>query len=217
MKRIKSASRASLLQRYVFLTILAGVACLSVGCTKAAAPPKAAPSRPSDIKVEVRDGGPIVVTTSSAEFQMLPSGFLQATLLKEGKRLTLDEPGVGSAAGSDYIVHEGKDLEFVPDFGSAKTLDAIGKLGRGKRVEISAHPLAPAGMAIERTTVIETYDDFPNIALVSIAYKNTGTTDFQIDQAIVQQHHFSAKQADAKAQPFDEPSPLTSAMRRSSW
>ena len=34
--------------------------------------------------------GPIVVTTSAAEFKILPSGLVQATLLKDGKRLSLD-------------------------------------------------------------------------------------------------------------------------------
>ena len=56
------------------------------------------------------------MSTSGTKFQILPSGFLQATLLKDGKRLTLDEPGVGSTGGSDSIVHEGKELDFVPDF-----------------------------------------------------------------------------------------------------
>src|SRR5271165_298625 len=169
MKRIELCGLGRLPQLFSFsLSII--FAGLMLGCSKPAAHPKAAVSRPSDITVEVRGGGPIVVTTSAAEFQILASGFLQATLLKDGKRLTLDEPGVGSAAGSDYIVHDGEDLEFVPDFGSARVLEATGKLGRGKRVEIAAHPLAPAGTAVERTLVMEVYDDFPNIALVSIAY-----------------------------------------------
>jgi len=189
---------------YVVVAItLGGFGGLTLSCSKPAVRPKAAASRPSDIQVELRGGGPIVVTTKAAEFQILASGFLQATLLKDGKRLTLDEPGVGSAAGSDYIVHDGEDLEFVPDFESAKVLEATGKLGRGKRVEIVAHPLAPAGIAVERTLVMEVYDDFPNIALVSIAYKNVGTTDFQINQVVTQQHRFSAKLVDAKAQPYD--------------
>ena len=180
-----------------FLVILSIAATgLMLSCSKPAELPKVAASRTpdtkSDIKVEVRDGGPVVVTTGAAEFQVLPSGFLQATLLKDGKRLTLDEPGVGSAAGSDYIVHDGKDLEFVPDFGAAKVLEASGKLGRGKRVEIPAHALAPAGMGLERTLVLEVYDDFPNIALVGVAYKNVGTTDFKIDEVVTQQHRFSS-------------------------
>ena len=183
--------------------IFAGFAGLMLSCAKPAVPPKAPPSRPSEIKVEVRDGGPLLITTSTAEFQILPSGFLQATLLKDGKRLTLDEPEVGSTGGSDSIVHEGKELDFIPDFAQAKVLEGAGKLGRGKRVEISARPLAPAGMDIERMLVVETYDDFPNIALVSSTYKNVGTTDFQVDQVWMQHHRFNAKQTDAKAQPYD--------------
>jgi alpha-galactosidase len=205
MKRIDIGrhGRGSLPQWYSFILgiTFAGLAGLTLSCSKPAAQPKAAPSRPSDIKVEVRDGGPVVLTSSAAEFQILPSGFLQATLLKDGKRLTLDEPGVGSAAGSDYVIHEGQDLEFVPDFAQAKVLEATGKLGRGKRIEIPAHPLAPSGIAIERTVVVELYDDFPQIAIVSVAYKNSGTTDFQIDQVVTQQHRFNSHEV--KTQPYD--------------
>ncbi len=204
MMRIACSRRGSLPSLYSFLNVLvAGAVLLMASCTKPSLQPKAEPSRPSDIKVEVRDGGPVVVTTIAAEFQILPSGFLQATLLKDGKRLTLDEPSVGSTGGSDSIVHEGKELDFVPDFGQAKVLEASGKLGRGKRIEIPARPLAPAGVAIERRLVVEAYDDFPNIALVSSTYKNVGSTDFQIDQVWMQQHRFSATQVDANAHPYD--------------
>lgn len=186
---------------FMSATLLAGVAVLLISCARPTAEPKAVPSRPSDIKVEVRDGGPLIVTTSSAEFEILPSGFMQATLLKDGRRLTLDEPGVGSAGGSDSIVHDGKELDFVPDFGRAKVLESSAKLGRGKRVEIPARPQAPGGPDIERMLVVEAYDDFPNIALVSATYKNIGTTDFQIDQVWMQQHRFNNHEV--KEHPYD--------------
>src|SRR5271165_4894966 len=201
MKRIELCGLGRLPQLFSFsLSII--FAGLMLGCSKPAAHPKAAVSRPSDITVEVRGGGPIVVTTSAAEFQILPSGFLQATLLKDGKRLTLDEPGVGSTGGSDSIVHEGKEFDFVPDFAQAKVLEGSGKLGRGKRIEIPGRPLAPAGVGIERMLVVEAYDDFPNIALVSTTYKNVGTADFQMDQVWMQEHRFNAKQGDPNAQPY---------------
>jgi len=205
MKRVASYGHCKLPRFYSIIVIvsLAAAAGLMLSCSKPAAQPKPAPSRPSDIKVEVRDGGPVVLTTGAAEFQILPSGFVQATLLKDGKRLTLDEPEVGSAGGSDSIVHDGKELDFIPDFAQAKVLESVGKLGRGKRVEIPARPLAPAGVGIERMLVVETYDDFPNIALVSSTYKNVGTTDFKVDQVWMQQHRFNAQQADPKALPYD--------------
>ena len=200
MMRIRSRRRDSFLQLNSFLAVCVALGAL-VGCAKPPVQPKVPPSRPSDIKVEVRDGGPVVLTTSTAEFQLLPSGFLQATLLKDGQRLTLDEPEVGSAGGSDSIVHEGTELDFVPDFAQAKVLESIGKLGRGKRLEIPGRPLAAAGIPIERRLVVEVYDDFPNIALVSATYANVGNADFQIDQVWMQQHRFDAHEV--KEHPYD--------------
>ncbi|MGA7767099.1 MAG: alpha-galactosidase [Candidatus Sulfotelmatobacter sp.] len=200
MKRIRRDTWGRLPRFFSFILGIT-IAGLMLSCSKPPAQPKPAPSRLSDIKVEVRSGGPVVMTTSTAEFQILPSGFLQATLLKDGKRLTLDEPGVGSAGGSDSIVHAGEELDFIPDFEQARVVESSGKLGRGKRVEIPGRPLAPAGVAIERRLLVEVYDDFPNIALVSAAYTNVGTTDFQIDQVWMQQHRFNAYQV--KEQPYD--------------
>src|SRR3954468_22736153 len=188
---------------YLCLSICLALAITFLSCSKPAAPPKAPPSRPSDITVDVKDGGPVSITTVAAEFKILPSGFLQANLRQDDKRLTLDEPIVGSTGGSDSIIHEGKELDFVPDFSQAKVVEASGKLGRGKRVEIPAHPLAASGVPIERMLIVEAYDDFPGIALVSTSYKNTGTTDFHIDQVLMQQHRWNAQQVDAKAQPYD--------------
>ena len=195
------ASRYALFSLFI---IIIGVAMAFVSCTSKPAPqPKAPPYKPSDINVEVKDGGPVIITTTAAEFQILPSGFLQATLRLSDRRLTLDEPVVGSTGGNDSIMSEGKELDFVPDFAQTKVSEASGKLGRGKRVEIPAHPLAPSGTSIDRMLVVEAYDDFPGIALVSASYKNVGKSDFHIDQVLMQQHRFNAQQADAKLQPYD--------------
>jgi alpha-galactosidase len=191
-------------QRCVAAMLFSAFALLTPGCNSKPNVETKSASTLSAIKVEVRDGGPVIITTSAAEFQALPSGYLQATLLKDGKRATLDDPEAGSATGS-YLVHDGKDLEFIPDFSQTKVTEATGKLGRGKRIEVSAKPLAPAGVEIQRTAVVEVYDDFPGVALVSLTYKNTGTSDFKIDQAVAQRHRFNANVADAKAgtNPFD--------------
>jgi alpha-galactosidase len=202
-QRIEGTNAFRRVVYFIGLIAADGIVLLALSCTRTSVQTKGAASQPSDIKVEVRTGGPVVLTTSSAEFQILPSGFVQASLLKEGKKLTLDEPGAGSAAGSDYLIHEGKELQFIPDFGQAKVLEAIGKLGRGKRVEIPGHPLAPSGIEVQRTLEVEAYDDFPNIVLVSVVYKNVRASDFKIDQAVVQQHRFNATLVDAKAKPYE--------------
>jgi alpha-galactosidase len=198
MKRI--GTKISLPQLFSFISgiVVVGIALAMLSCSKPAVPSQPTALQPSDIKVEVREGGPIVLTTSAAEFQILPSGLVQATLLKDGKRLTLDDPSTGSAGGGDSISNEGKQLEFVSDFKQAKVVEASGKLGRGKRVEIPAHLVSPA---MDRTLVVEAYDDFPNVALVSVAYKNSGPADFRIDQVEMQQHRFDSHEA--KGHPYD--------------
>ena len=200
MKFVLPRGISPLVRSCVWTIALVVLCSLILSCSKQQAP-AGPPSRLSDIKVEVRDGGPVVVTTTAAEFQILPAGYLQATLLKDGQRLTLDEPDVGSAAGSGYVVHDGKDLEFIPDFQQAKVLEAQGKLGRGKRIEIPGRPLAPSGVDVERTVVVEVYDDFPNVALASVSYKNVGSADFQIDAIVTQQHRFNSHEV--KDRPYD--------------
>ncbi len=144
------------------LVSLMAVFLLSTGCTRPPARTEtAAPEPPSQIKVEVRPGGPIVLTTSAAEFQILPSGYIQAALLKGDQKLTLDQPGAG---GSDVLVLDGKPVQFTLNLGAAKVEDSVGKLGRGKRVEIPAQAQDPSASNIQRTLQVEVYDAFPSLA-----------------------------------------------------
>jgi alpha-galactosidase len=174
-------------------TLLSGLISMGVGCNKSSTP-TAEPSAPrlSSIKVDVQHGGPVVLTTGTAEFQVLSSGYVQGFLLKNGAKLSLDESRLGAPAESDYLVQDKKEIHFVLDFDQAKTTEATGKLGRGKHVEIPAHSLEPSGSAIQRTLQIDAYDDFPNVLLTSVDYKNAGSADFKIDRAIEQQHRFSS-------------------------
>jgi alpha-galactosidase len=180
--------------------LLTAVCLWIASCTHPPAKPEPAPAPPSQVKVEVRPGGPVILTTSSAEFQILPSGYIQAWLLKGDQRLTLDQPQAG---GSDLLVGEAKEVQFALDFGEAKVQDSLGKLGRGKRVEISARPPEGSGVHIQRTLRIEIFDDFPNVLLSSAEYKNTGAEEFRMTRVVEQQHRFSGSMTDKKAQPYD--------------
>ena len=56
------------------------------------------------------------VRTTEAEFDVLPSGYVQASLLKEGKKLTLDEPAKEAASPSDSVISGGKETDIALDF-----------------------------------------------------------------------------------------------------
>ena len=189
--------------------VLLSLIVMTIACSRFSQPAgdsaraKPGATRPSAIKVEVSDGGPVVLTTSTAQFQVLPDGYVQAALLKNGQKLTLDDPRAGTTSDSDYVIAGGKEIHFMLDFQQAKVLEAVGKMGVGKRVEIPARPLGPAGTAVQRTLFLEAYDDFPGILLTSVEYKNAGNSDLAVEKTVDQRHRLSAKLADAKAQPWD--------------
>jgi alpha-galactosidase len=154
--------------------------------------------------VTVNPGGPVVLKTATAEFDVLPSGYVQAFLIQDGKRLTLDEPEKEPSASSDYPVVGGKERrDFTFDFDHVKVTDARGKLGpRGKRVEITGRTSAEGAPTLEKTLAVEVYDDFPNLALTTVAYKNSGSSEVKLDRVVVQRHRLSASQADPKEPPY---------------
>ncbi len=158
----------------------------------------------SGVAVTLNPGGPIVLRTSTAEFDVLPSGYVQAFLVKDGKRLTLDEPEGGPSASSDYLWSSGKEIRnFALDFDHVKVSDARGKVGpRGKRIEVKARSSDEAAAGIERTLAVEVYDDFPNLALTTAAYKNVGSTELKLDQAVTQRHRLNASLVDSQAPPY---------------
>jgi len=187
------------------IPVLISVMLLSVACNRMQTKPKSKepPSQPSAIKVEIKPGGPLILTTGAASFEVAPSGYIQAFLVRDGKRLTLDDPKPGQPADSDYLLHDGKEIHFVLEFDQAKVLESMGKLGRGKHIEILAHPLGLPGISVQRTLTLEAFDDFPNLLLSTVDYKNTGSADFAVDRVVEQQHRFNAKLADSKAQPWE--------------
>jgi alpha-galactosidase len=174
------------MKRHGFVLIIF-LALAGVSCNKPAQ--TAAPQNPrtSAIKVDTQAGGPIVLTTSKAEFHVLPSGALQAFLLKSGSKLTLD----ATSPDSPHISQNGKAIHFTFDLNHATVNEASGKLGPGKRVDIPAH--GHESPDVQATLHVEVYDDFPNLALTSAEYKNAGTTDFKIDTAIAQDHRFDGR------------------------
>ncbi|MFI5103254.1 MAG: hypothetical protein ACHP9V_07810, partial [Terriglobales bacterium] len=163
---------------------------------------KPEPTQPSTINVDVKDGGPVVLTTSAAEFQVTPDGYVQASLLKDGQKLSLDEPDVGAPADSDFVRVGGKDVHFTLDFEQAEVHEAIGKMGVGKRVEIPARPLGSSGTDLQRVLALEVYDKFPNILLSTVEYKNTGASDVAIEKSVNQRRRLNARLGDAKAHPW---------------
>lgn len=158
---------------------------------------------PSTVTVTAGNQGAMTITTRAAEFELLPTGYLRAGLLKDGKKLTLDEPETESQAFGDSVVIAGKEIRgFTFALGRARTLPPeIIPNARGKRVEVSGRPAQSDQPSLETTLAVEVYDDFPEVAVSTVAFKNTGTSDMQIDRVVAQRHRLNAALADPQASP----------------
>jgi alpha-galactosidase len=174
------------------------------GCEERTAPP-AEISVPSQVIVTVNKGGPVVIKTSAAEFQVLGPGYVKAILVQSGRWLTLDEPeAAGKVLPGDQVAISGKTSgEFALDFENVRVLDARGKLGaRGKRIEITGKDTRDRGVGLEETLAIEVYDDFPGLALTTVTYRNVGAEDKRLERILFQQHRLDASLTDSQVPPY---------------
>ncbi len=188
----------------VMLLLLVGAAGYP-GCSKA--PPAAVEDAAlrSAITVAAPAGEPITLKSAAAEFDILPSGYIQPFLLQNEKRLALDEPEAGSAASSDALVSAGKEIrDFTLDFSHAKISASRGKLGtRGQRVEITGRGSTAEAAGIEKLLAVEVYDDFPSLALTTVTYKNVGSKAIKLDRVVTERRRLNASLADPTAAPYD--------------
>ena len=123
-----------------------------------------------------------VLQSPVAEFRVLPSGYVEAVLRSKGGRLQLDD---GGAEAGDRLWIDGHAVAPVPYRLSGTPSD--------RRAELHA---SVEGGSIEKTLVVQLSDDAPNLAVVSIEYRNLGKVPIHIDRIEFDRHRFNARLAD---------------------
>jgi alpha-galactosidase len=186
---------ASVVQRLVLICLLSMFA-----CQNGSSPGTTGPSK---IVVTVNPGGPVTIRTTSAEFAVLPSGYVQAYLLEQGKRLTLDDPI--SSESSNWVTVAGKEIaDFALDFAHVKVSAVHGKIGeQGKRIEITGRGKSENGGALEESLGFEAYDDFPGLLVTSTSYKNPGNKPISLEKVVANDHQLNASLADPSVPPYE--------------
>jgi alpha-galactosidase len=151
----------------------------------------------SGVRVE-RAVGSIVLRTPSAAFTVLPSGGVQAQLLRDGRSLGLDVRGDAAWAGAE-VQAAGRVLRPAFDLPRAQVGESSGLLGsRAQRVEVPGH----AG-DLEATLAVEVADDFPGLALVRLAMRNAGTAPVKIERVSFLRRRLDATRAGKASAPSD--------------
>ena len=171
------------------LAVLATLGVLSGGVVPAA--------RAEAVAVTREATGPIVLRTSATEFRLPASGELRGALRSGDAWLSLQEPG---GPGDGVLIAGESTGTFALDLAGAVVTGVQGSLGAGKRVTVRGRA-SVAGL--EKSLVVEVYDDFPGLALSTVTYHNAGTRELRLERVVQQAHRLSASLVDAKAAPFE--------------
>jgi alpha-galactosidase len=143
----------------------------------------------STVTVTSAAEGPLLIKTSAAEFDVLPSGYVRAFLLKDGRRLTLDALDDSKGARDPSL---GRDRpEPVSDPGPPKVADIRGPLGRGKRVEL----LSRGADGLEETVGVEVTEDFPTLAVRTLTIRNASAVALRLGPILTERHRLEASLA----------------------
>jgi alpha-galactosidase len=180
-------------------TFIAALAVCATGCAKKSAPASPAPSpQVSQVHTSSTADG-VVISTPAAEFVISPTGYVSAKLISDNKRLSLDDAGNDSGI---EVTAAGKQLPDVTfDVAHPQISDPHGRLGtKGKRVELAGKG---ASGDVQETLVVEVYDEFPGVALVSAAVKNSSQSPMKLDTIDLDRHRLNASLVDSQAPPHD--------------
>jgi len=162
--------------------------CLSVtGCQKKDETKALPPAAKSAIVVKVSSES-VTVSTPSAEFRLTPSGALTASLAGATGGTSLEDK---SGDFSQVVSLARKEHSGVLlDLARAQVRETSGKLGTlGKHIEITG---TIPETDLTETLELEVYDDFPNLALLSLSIRNLGQSDVSLDWVTLQRHQFAA-------------------------
>jgi alpha-galactosidase len=190
-RRFFATGAASMWVAFAVLLLLAS------GCGKHTAvnPP---PPKTEESRVHVAaTANAVVVDTPAAEFAIAPSGYVAASIVTEGRKLSLDDAGADSGV---KVTAAGKELPPAAfDVAHPRISEPHGPLGtKGKRIEVTS---ANAAAGLEESLVVEVYDEFPKVGLVSATIRNTGKSAVQLDAVDLDRHRFNASLADPEAAP----------------
>jgi alpha-galactosidase len=159
-----------------------------VGCrsNKEASPKSSAAAAPSvaDVRYSAQA---VIVRTPSAEFTLTRAGDLIGTLLKDTGAVTLDAKSMD--AGQVLTVGQKDYSRVILNTENARVRPATGKLGLGKQVDVTGKI---PGTDLEETVTLEVYDAFPNLAIVSLRFENTGNKDASLESVVFQRHSFAS-------------------------
>lgn len=139
------------------------------------------------------------ISTKTARFDILRSGYIRAQILTSGRMLSLDHPNETSRT---TIVVNGREIrDFELNCAEVRASAASGRLGaNGRKFEVTAR--SKSLPQLEERLVYEEYENLPHVIITTADWRNSGNTDLTIANTTFQVQRLDAAQADRAVRPY---------------
>jgi len=105
---------------------------------------------------------------------------------------------------SHFVVVNGEELTgFVVNYDSIKVLPVENEFGKGKNLILKGVAKLKDGTPIEKTLIVGLYEKYPNAAIISAIYKNFGTSNVIVDEAVSNYLIMDSSVDEPGIKPFD--------------
>jgi alpha-galactosidase len=152
--------------------------------------------------VEKEALGKIALESPAARFEIDSNGVIRAYLLKDGRRLSLDDPGGDTAFLADSVFSGGKEVaKPVLDLPHATMSDP--EKSPGRRIQMAGRVEVSQGVVLEKQQVVEVQDRFPGLAILRINYRNAGSKTLALDKVRTISRHLNAGLTQPAYPPYD--------------
>lgn len=109
-----------------------------------------------------------------------------------------------NARPSHFIVADGEEIkEFAVDYGQLKVETVETEFGKGRKLCIKGISETKKGIQIEKTLWVELYDKYPDVAIMTASYRNTGTSEIILEQSVSNYFLLDASTEDPQNNPYD--------------
>ncbi len=137
------------------------------------------------VSVEYQKGGDITIRAPKLSLQLNSRHALFVSLLFDNRELSLTYKSQDARIEpSDYVVTAKRDIrKFLIDYSEISVQDVVTGLGQCKRIEIPSHA-AGVNWSLRRVVDIDLCPTFPQSAIFTTSYRNTGTTPLEIERVV---------------------------------
>lgn len=103
-----------------------------------------------------------------------------------------------------YVVVNGVEVtDFTVNYDQVRVEPVETNFGKGRRLTLNGIAELENNGLLEKTLMVELYDDFPDAALISAVYRNVGKSEIAVDEMISNYFSLDASLMDSENQPYD--------------